>query len=62
MARVPSAYLRIDAIEHALKTASGSAEDVGPAGYIVAYELAKSNLALDMPVIADCVNPLSVTR
>ena len=35
---------------------------MGPAGYIVAYELAKSNLALDMPVIADCVNPLSVTR
>jgi len=62
VARVPSVCLRIDAIEHALKTANGSAEDVGPAGYIVAYELAKSNLALGMFVIADCVNPLSVTR
>jgi len=60
--RVPSVYLRIDAIEHALKTANGRADDVGPAGYVVAYALARSNLALGMSVIADCVNPLSVTR
>lgn len=61
-ARIPCAYLRIDAIEHALKTASGSTEEVGPAGYVVAYALARSNLALDMSVVADCVNPLAVTR
>ena len=62
VARVRSVYLRIDAIEHALKAANGSAEDVGPAGYVVAYALARSNLALGMSVVADCVNPLSVTR
>lgn len=62
VARVPSVYLRIDAIEHALKTASGSPGDVGPAGYVVAYALARSNLALGMSVVADCVNPLPVTR
>lgn len=62
VARVPSVYLRIDAIEHALKTASGRADDVGPAGYVVAYALARSNLALGMSVVADCVNPLLVTR
>ncbi len=61
-ARIPCAYLRIDAIEHALKTANGHGDDVGPAGYVVAYALARSNLVLGMPVVADCVNPLAVTR
>ena len=59
--RSPSAYLRIDTIEQALMKV-GALEDVGPAGYVVAYELARSNLALGMTVVADCVNPLSVTR
>ena len=59
--RSPFAYLRIDAIEQALMKAS-VLEEVGPAGYVVAYELARSNLALGMTVVADCVNPLSVTR
>lgn len=61
-ARQPCAYLRIDVIEEALRTACGDQEDVGPAGYIVAYELAKSNLALGMTVLVDCVNPLAITR
>lgn len=59
--RSPSAYLRIDTIEQALRKVS-VLEEVGPAGYVLAYELAKSNLALGMTVVADCVNPLSVTR
>ena len=59
--RFPSAYLRIDTIEQAFKKVN-AAQDVGPAGYVVAYELATSNLALGMTVVADCVNPLSVTR
>ena len=59
--RSPSAYLRIDTIEQALIKV-GALEDVGPAGYVVAYELGRSNLALGMTVVADCVNPLSVTR
>lgn len=61
IARLPSVYLRIDTIEHALLNAT-ALEDVGPAGYAVAYGLAESNLALGMTVVADCVNPLSVTR
>ncbi len=59
--RSPSAYLRIDTIEQALKKVS-ALQDVGPAGYVLAYELASSNLALGMTVVADCVNPLTVTR
>lgn len=57
----PSVYLRVDIIEQSLKTVAALG-DVGPAGYVVAYEVARSNLALGMTVVADCVNPLSVTR
>ena len=57
----PVAYLRIDAIEHAIIQSQGQ-RDLGPTGYMVAYELAKSNLALGISVIADCVNPLEITR
>ena len=61
VARLPAVSLRIDAIENALLK-STALEVVGPAGYVVAHELARSNLALGMTVVADCVNPLSVTR
>lgn len=61
LAREAAAYLRIDTIEQALLKLRAP-EDVGAAGYVLAYELAKSNLALGMAVVADCVNPLAVTR
>ncbi|MDB6000877.1 MAG: putative kinase [Rhizobacter sp.] len=61
VARLRCVYLRIDVIEQALVSLRES-KDVGPAGYVIAYELAKSNLAFGLTVIADCVNPLSVTR
>lgn len=57
VAHSPSAYLRIDTIEQTLR-AMGALQDVGPAG----YALASSNLALGTTVVADCVNPLPVTR
>jgi predicted kinase len=55
-------YLRIDTIEQALRSSGTLAADVGPAGYIVAYALAETNLRLGLPVVADSVNPLPVTR
>lgn len=55
-------YLRIDAIEQAIRSAGVLRGGVGPAGYGVAYELAASNLELGRTVVADCVNPLPVTR
>ena len=57
-----AAYLRIDAIEQALRSAEILAGDVGPAGYLVACALSEANLALGRMVVADCVNPLPVTR
>jgi predicted kinase len=56
-------YLRIDTIEQALRSSGVLAgNDVGPAGYLVAYALAESNLRMGRMVVADSVNPLAVTR
>lgn len=63
-ARLRAAYIRIDAIEQAMRSAGVLAEPngVGAAGYVAAYALAKENLRLGLPVVADCVNPLPETR
>lgn len=63
LARWPAVYLRIDTIEQALRDAGVLiAGEVGAAGYGVAYALARTQLAQGLPVLADCVNPLPVTR
>jgi len=53
-------YLRIDTIEQSLRD-NGIAVDGGE-GYEVAYQIALDNLSLGLSVVADSVNPLSVTR
>jgi len=58
-ARLGAMHLRIDSIEHALR-AIGQGD--GPAGYLAAYAVAEDNLRLGHPVVADCVNPLAITR
>lgn len=56
-------YLRIDTIEQAVRQAGLAGDDVGPAGYLIAYALAKENLRQPgRIVIADAVNPLKLTR
>ncbi|MFA1621362.1 AAA family ATPase [Rhizobium mongolense] len=59
--RLNAVHVRVDTIEQAI-SASGVADDVGPAGYIVAYGIAGDNLTLGRTVIADSVNPLQITR
>jgi predicted kinase len=54
-------YLRIDTIEQALVD-TGAPEPLGPMGYVVAYRLAADSLRAGLTVLADCVNPLSITR
>lgn len=53
-------YLRIDTIEQELRDAG--ALEVGSEGYSLAYRIAGDNLRLGMPVVADSVNPIDVTR
>jgi predicted kinase len=57
-----AAYVRIDSIEQALRNAGLVQGDMGPGGYIVAYAVAAANLRIGCSVVADCVNPLSVSR
>ncbi|PKR48939.1 AAA family ATPase [Thalassospira marina] len=63
---LPAMWLRIDSIEQALRDAyaqfgTGNA-DIGPEGYMAAYRLAEDNVRLGHAVIADSVNPLTITR
>jgi predicted kinase len=55
-------YLRIDTIEQALRSAGGIVGQIYAEGYIVAYALAETNLRHGQLVVADCVNPLAITR
>ena len=61
-ARIAAVYLRIDTIEQAVRDAGLVNDDLGAAGYIVAYAVAAENLAGGRRVVADCVNPLAITR
>ena len=58
--RLGAAYLRIDAVEQAVRDAGLPSE--GPVGYGVAQALALSNLENGLPVVADCVNPVAASR
>ena len=60
--QLSAVYLRIDTVEQALRASGVLSGDVGPAGYIVAYRLAESNLRLGRVVVADSVNPLTISR
>ena len=60
--RYAAVYLRVDTIEMAIRTTEVLREDIGPAGYVVAYWVAEENLRLGRIVVADSVNPLQITR
>jgi predicted kinase len=59
---VNAAYVRIDTIEQALQASETLDRPIDDAGYRVAYVLAEDNLRLGGTVVADCVNPLQITR
>ncbi|HDC4324350.1 AAA family ATPase [Aeromonas hydrophila] len=60
--RLGAVYLRIDTIEQAIRATEQADNEMGPAGYFVAYGLARENLALGSIVITDSVNPIQLTR
>src|SRR5690349_15066664 len=55
-----AAYLRIDTVEQALR--DERVELSGPEGYVVGYRVAADNLRLGLSVVADSVNPVTITR
>ena len=53
-------HIRIDTIEQAVR--AWSVDDLEDVGYRVGYALALDNLSLGLNVVADSVNPWSLTR
>lgn len=61
-ARIGAVHLRVDTIEQAIVRSGVARRPVGPVGYAVGYALAEEHLRQGLTVIAESVNPLSVTR
>ena len=58
-----AAYLRIDTIEQTILNRTSLVQPLGPVGYEVGYALAGEQLRLGTKtVVAECVNPLAITR
>jgi len=60
--QIDAVYVRIDSIEQALRESGVIKDALNDAGYRAAYAIAEDNLRLGRTVIADCVNPLQLTR
>jgi predicted kinase len=59
--QLSAVYLRIDSIEQGLLN-SGLVSRIDDSGYCVAYAMAEERLRAGQTVVADCVNPLNITR
>jgi predicted kinase len=58
-ARIGAVHVRVDTIEQNIHAAG---ENVGTAGYMVAYGVAEDNLSLGHTVVADAVNAIKIAR
>jgi predicted kinase len=59
---LPAFLIRIDTIEQAFLSNADRETHTGAMGYVIAYRVAAENLRLGASVVADCVNPLQLTR
>jgi predicted kinase len=59
--RLRATYFRVDTVEQVIRDAVdlSSVDDIG---YRLGYAFAEDNLRLGQTVVADCVNPLQLTR
>jgi predicted kinase len=60
--QIGAVHVRIDSIEQVIRESSVVNQSLDDAGYRVGYAVAADNLRVGRIVIADCVNPLPVTR
>jgi len=60
--RTGFAFLRVDTIEQAIVRSTPLDQPLGPVGYVVARDVAADLLRTGVSVIAECVNPLAITR
>jgi len=59
---IGAVHLRIDTIERAVVRAGAGSHPLGRVGYEIAYALAEDYLRQGLTVVADSVNPLTITR
>jgi predicted kinase len=59
--QIGAVFLRIDSIEQTLRGSVGD-RPIDETGYRVGHAVAEDNLRLGLTVIADCVNPLGISR
>lgn len=59
-AETGAVLIRIDSIEQALRAKPG--QDIGPAGYLIGYGVARDHLRKGRTVVADSVNPVPESR
>ena len=55
-------FIRIDSIEQSILNSSLDIEDIAEAGYLAGFLIAKDNIKLGNSVVADSVNPISISR
>jgi predicted kinase len=60
--QIGAVHLRIDSIEQAIRGSGVVSGSLNDAGYRVGYAVAGDNLRIGNTVVADSVNPLSLTR
>jgi predicted kinase len=60
--KLAAVYVRIDTLEQAFIASGNRQANIGPAGYLAGYAVARDNLRLGLTVVADSVNSLHVTR
>ena len=60
--QLAAVHIRIDSIEQALRAAGTLAGPVLDEGYRIGFAIAEDNLRLGRTVVADCVNPIEITR
>ena len=55
-------YVRIDSIEQAIRASGLLDRPIDDAGYRLAHVIAEDNLRVGRTVVADCVNPVQISR
>lgn len=60
--RLRAAHLRVDTLEQGLLRGGLTEGDLGPHGYTATYAVARDQLALGLPVVADMVNGIALVR
>ena len=60
--KIGAVYIRIDSLEQAYMESGKVRTDVGAAGYLAGYAVARDNLQLGLSVVADSANLLHITR